>query len=252
MVASADEGGIESAFRDLDAQGASLRGLLQIGSAAGPVSEAVRRRHGRLGASGLDWVALLSLRDAEPAGARAWETRTWIDGLLLGGAGGLGRRWLGLCVGPEPSAERLGRLLARSWRGELPDGVYACLEAAAATATESPLAAGLKRAGSRGERMARADLLALAPGEKRRKMERLVADALATVLSLGERERAALDLDRPLAQLGLDSLMMVELFLGLSQELELEISREGFPESPSPVDVAAVLLAQLEQAASEC
>jgi acyl carrier protein len=80
-------------------------------------------------------------------------------------------------------------------------------------------------------------------------MDRFVGDALATVLSLGEREREALDLARPLDQLGLDSLMMMELFMGISRELELEIARDWFPSAPSAADVSAVLLEQLEQTA---
>jgi acyl carrier protein len=76
-------------------------------------------------------------------------------------------------------------------------------------------------------------------------MDRFVGDSLATVLSLGERDRAALDLARPLDQLGLDSLMMMELFLGLSRELALEIAREWFPHNPSAADVSAVLVEQL-------
>jgi acyl carrier protein len=78
-------------------------------------------------------------------------------------------------------------------------------------------------------------------------MDRFVRDALATVLSLGERERETLDLGRPLDRLGLDSLMTMELFLGLSRDLELEIEPDWFGAMPSAAEVSTVLLDRLEK-----
>jgi hypothetical protein len=43
--------------------------------------------------------------------------------------------------------------------------------------------------------------------------------------------------------------MRMELFVGLSRELRLEIAAEWFPPDPTGEDVARVLLEQLERAA---
>ena len=80
----------------------------------------------------------------------------------------------------------------------------ASLEDVAAASRTSPLAAELRAASTgEGSGALSGELSSMAPGERKRAMERVVAEALATVLSLGDRERAALDLDRPLDQLGL-------------------------------------------------
>ncbi len=71
---------------------------------------------------------------------------------------------------------------------------------------------------------AKASALANAtPEERRAKVRELVAGALAVVLRLGAAERARIDWHRPLAELGLDSLMGVELHGRIEDAAGVEI-----------------------------
>lgn len=267
----------------------SIRGLVHVGEADDPIAKAVLRLLASGPGSVADEPAalvLVSLRHppAEPlhpserpraaqasidheGAASVWEARSWLDQLLLEGAPATdtgeppaascpesGIR-LGLSVSAERTPEQLGALVVRGLRGELGRGVQVCLDpeelARRRAVGGSSLLQGIEipDPAQPGPGVLREELLARAPGERRREMRRFVAEALATVLALGERERSTLDLARPLDQLGLDSLMRMELFLGLSRELRLEIAAEWFPPDPTAEDVARVLLGQLERAA---
>jgi acyl transferase domain-containing protein/NADPH:quinone reductase-like Zn-dependent oxidoreductase/acyl carrier protein len=247
------------ASRELDgvlveaASGAiQLRGIVHVEPASGPLADVLPRWISRVPRDGLDLVALVSLRargsDRE---GRAWETRCWIDRLLLAALDGTSIRSSGLSVSDEIAPARIVPLLERSIQEQATGSVWVSLDPeeveSRALASASPLFAELEVSvrTKAGASSLRQEVLSLAAGERRRSMDRFVGDSLATVLSLGERDRAALDLARPLDQLGLDSLMMMELFLGLSRELELEIAREWFPHNPSAADVSAVLVEQL-------
>ena len=255
-VASED---LDPAIAELEAADLPLLGIVHVDAAEGPIADALPRWIARESDGPLDLVALVSLRDAGAASgedARAWETRTWIDRFLLAATEGRTAHAFGLSVpeGVEPS--RVCRLLERAIQGEPQQGsVWVSIDpeelASRVASSGSPLFSALETAqegGGAGD-LLREQVLSLAVGERRRSMDRFVGDSLATVLSLGERDRAGLDLGRPLDELGLDSLMMMELFMGLSRELDLEIARDWFPTNPSVADVSAVLLEQLEEAA---
>jgi acyl transferase domain-containing protein/acyl carrier protein len=66
-------------------------------------------------------------------------------------------------------------------------------------------------------------LASAAPAERRAKLRELVGAALAIVLRLSAAERARIDWHRPLAELGLDSLMGVELHARIEEAAGLEI-----------------------------
>jgi acyl carrier protein len=86
-------------------------------------------------------------------------------------------------------------------------------------AASSPL---LRELGA--ENASAASKLASAPPEERRaKLRELVGGALAIVLRLSAAERARIDWHRPLAELGLDSLMGVELHARIEEAASLEI-----------------------------
>jgi epothilone polyketide synthase D len=66
-------------------------------------------------------------------------------------------------------------------------------------------------------------LASASPEERRAKLRELVAAALSVVLRLSAAERARIDWQRPLAELGLDSLMGVELHARIEEAAGLEI-----------------------------
>jgi NADPH:quinone reductase-like Zn-dependent oxidoreductase/acyl carrier protein len=66
-------------------------------------------------------------------------------------------------------------------------------------------------------------LASASPEERRAKLRELVAAALAIVLRLGAEARSRIDWHRPLSELGLDSLMGVELHTRIEEAAGLEI-----------------------------
>jgi acyl carrier protein len=100
----------------------------------------------------------------------------------------------------------------------------------------------------RRSRLLRAEILSLAPAERRTTMPAFVCDALAGVQGLSEEQRAALDVESPLDSLGLDSLMTMELFMGMGRELELAITVDWFEAGPTLRQIAEVLVERLEEA----
>jgi acyl carrier protein len=96
----------------------------------------------------------------------------------------------------------------------------------------------------------RAELLSLTPPERRTTMQQFVCDALAGVLGLSEEQRLAIDIGSQLDEVGLDSLMTMELFMGLGRGLDLDITADWFDLIPSLAAIAAVLVERLEEAAS--
>jgi acyl carrier protein len=117
----------------------------------------------------------------------------------------------------------------------------------------SPLLAQLRHEseGRMRSELLRAEMLSMSPPERRSSMQRFVCDTLAGVLSLSEEQRLGLDVGSQLDAVGLDSLMTMELFIGMGRDLELEIAADWFSTSPSLSDIAAVLIEQLELAGHE-
>jgi acyl transferase domain-containing protein/acyl carrier protein len=247
-----------AAIAELASEGRPLRGLVYVDSVENPLGEVLPRAIARLADHAPDLVALISLRkavDGAQTAPREWETRTWLDRLLVATLEGRAPYAFGLAVPDDVTPTQLHRMLdealASGGDAAIQVSIGAAERAARRASSDTPLFDELEVEGEGPRRTGRLreELSVLGGGERRRGMDRFVGDALATVLSLGEREREALDLARPLDQLGLDSLMMMELFMGISRELELEIARDWFPAVPSAADVSAVLLEQLEQTA---
>ncbi|WP_437835908.1 type I polyketide synthase [Sorangium sp. So ce1153] len=100
-----------------------------------------------------------------------------------------------------------------------PDAAPPLLRSLAGTKASRPLAATAPSASSLEQRLA-----SMSPGDRERALLDLVRSEIAAVLSL--RSPSALDIDRPLRELGLDSLMAIELRnrLGTATGLRLQAS----------------------------
>ncbi|MBY0399170.1 zinc-binding dehydrogenase, partial [Myxococcota bacterium] len=218
-------------------------------------------RH-RMAESGATDHVLISLRERVSGEAdrdRAWEARLWLDRLTLAGASrGRGRVIgvsIGSGVGDEIDAGNVLRAFERIWQNcsasdqlvLLPAGERAERLARA----PSPLMSGLAAVGDERRAFDRAGFLALSPPERRAAMVRHVVEELAGVLSLGFERRERLDPGSRLDALGLDSLMTMELFMGLGRSLELPLAADWFPSGPTLVEIAQVLVKRLEASLSE-
>lgn len=209
----------------------------------------------------------------ETAHPRAWEMRLWVDRLSAPESGEPGG-WLDLCVGPEVGEAALNRALDRSL-DVLDDPIEALAPSSEGLAATESIDAGfglvlldeaerqlreaagpspyLALLGDTGEasgsrRFTRAELAAMTPPERRVAMQSLVVAELATVLGLSESAREALDPASRLDTLGLDSLMSLELFMGLGRALELEIAADWFDSVPSLSEIASTLAERAEAA----
>jgi acyl carrier protein len=170
---------------------------------------------------------------------------------LRSSAGDGDPRVVQLSIGESASMEHLAELIEATTSAIGPDQVVqidpAELVARAATDPD-PLLEGLAAEEGRADRAipTRAELLALPPARRRSVLRRFVCDALASVLGLSEEGRRSIDAARPIDAFGLDSLMTMELFMGLGRDLRLEIEAHWFATGPSLEDVAEVLLEHLE------
>jgi len=213
-------------------------------------------RH-RMAESGATDHVLISLRERVSGEAdrdRAWEARLWLDRLTLAGASrGRGRAIgvsIGGAVGDEIDPGNVLRAFERIWQNcsasdqlvLLPAGEQAERLARA----PSPLMAGLAAAGAARQAFDRAGFLAQTPPERRAAMLRHVVEELASVLGLGAERRERLEPASRLDALGLDSLMTMELFMGLGRSLELALAADWFPPGPTLAEIAQVLVKRLE------
>jgi acyl carrier protein len=89
-------------------------------------------------------------------------------------------------------------------------------------------------------------LASASPEERLAKLRELVGSALAIVLRLSAAERARIDWYRPLAELGLDSLMGVELHARIEEAAGLEIPPAVLFAEPNLEAVALRLAAALD------
>jgi len=211
-----------------------------------------------LTAGPVDFCALVSLR--EPVGddrarSRAWESRLTVDRLLLSNAGDVGRS-ICVSVGLDVAPKRVTQLLERAIVAGLTESQIVVLSDAALSrhfeAASSPFLAELQQGSENRQRshLLRAELLSLKPPARRTTMQQFVCDTLAGVLGLSEDQRLALDVGSRLDELGLDSLMTMEFFMGMGRDLGLALVADWFHAVPSLADVAAVLVERLEEVAS--
>ncbi len=198
----------------------------------------------------------------DPAKDRAWETRLWVDRLSIGVAHATGP-WLDLSVSEDVSGELLSAALdeGRATAVCRPDGPQRLDDEADARAAlvvlegeelsqrlaggvlPSPLLADLVAdAGGRENALpTHSEFKALSPPEQKRAMQAFVFAELSAVLGLGATQRDALSAASRLDTLGLDSLMSLELFMGLGRSLELEITPDWFESIPTLAEVATRL-----------
>ena len=210
-------------------------------------------------ATGVD-RALVSIREpvaGELNRDRAWEMRSTMDQLLLvDGEPDATTGSLCLSISDQLDSSRLHKILSQwlmqdprseQWI-ELSDGELATRLVEAPSPIYAELETGSET--RRRSHVLRAEIISLAPSERRATMERFVCDSLAGVQGLSEEQRSALDLSSPLDSLGLDSLMTMELFMGMGRDLQLEIASDWFEAGPTLQRIAQVLVERLEEAAA--
>ena len=235
----------DAALEQLRASDTPVDGIVHVSAVDDAIAAADAAQ---IAAADLGFVAWVCVRGDGPDAARAWETRGLVDRARLATRGG----GVALCVPHDFDGPSVADTLARARRAGTDEPALYLLAAdelsAPGPGPASPWLAGL--ADTKGPdgpaAVRREDLLALAGGERRRALEQSLREAIAAVLGLGERERSALDLDRRLGDLGLDSLMTLELFVGLSRDLELTLESTAFPADPTLSKVVEVLLAALD------
>ncbi len=154
--------------------------------------------------------------------------------------------WLDLLTHPPSSDER--RLLIPGGRFAETSEAHTRLVEAAATrpgtmlvALDAPLPDSPLTTALQSETRTTPDLQALSAPERRDHVLDLVRAELGTVLGLDAEQSAALTASRRLDAIGLDSLMSVELFVGLGRTLSLEVARDWFASVPTLGEIASVL-----------
>ena len=192
---------------------------------------------------------LVSVRPSvvgDPARDRAWETRLWVDGLMTSSTPSSGTT-LDLSVGEATTVDSVVEVLDRMMQGETLDSQIVLLDGAELeqrlTTASSPLLSGLEQdsgVGGRG-RITRAEFQSLSTPERRVEMQRFVLSELAQVLGLEDAQRDALDPASRLDSVGLDSLMSLELFMGMGRSLEIEISQDWFDSIPTIAEIGVTL-----------
>jgi acyl transferase domain-containing protein/NADPH:quinone reductase-like Zn-dependent oxidoreductase/acyl carrier protein len=256
VVESTSEG-LAAAFSDRDA--ARLGGWIHVTSELARGSEEIERITPALDARDVDFRAILCVRpplSGDSTADRAWETRTWIDRLLL--ANSVQRsRVATLSVGDDLAPDRVADLIGRAVVGRESVAELVALSendlARRLGETASPFLSLVERpeAPRGGSTLVVAEFLQLAPPERRVVMQQFVCGALAGVLALSEEQRTAIDIGSRIDEMGLDSLMTLELFLGLGRDLELEIASNWFGTSPTLAEIASVLVERLEEIEAE-
>jgi acyl carrier protein len=251
------DGGAEDVVADvaaLERAGVDLWIHVSDEALAGPDALRLRLADG----AGPDRV-LVSLRnevEGDPDRDRAWEARLWVDRLLLSGArtgeGPSPVRVTALSVPAEATPASVANALGGIVRGgpspEQRIFLSSAEQAARGTQRTSPLLAGLDAIADRARAASfdRAGFLALTLPERRAALLSHVREELAGVLGLGSERRDELDPALRLDALGLDSLMTMELFMGLGRGLELPLAADWFPSGPTLAEIAQVLARRLE------
>lgn len=87
----------------------------------------------------------------------------------------------------------------------------------------------------------REQLVALAPPERCERVSALILDAVAVVLGMGEADRARLSPDAALDELGLDSLMTLEVAVSLHRDLGVTLDRQTAAPGRSVAAVARAI-----------
>ena len=254
-------------FRAASGDGAPLAAWIQIVTDA-QADRAVQRE--QLVAAATLMRVFVSIRSpvaGDAAKDRAWETRLWVDRLATLGCE-TKKIVLDLSIGEDASSEGLIQALDGAL-ARVPVDPFERVPPSAGEASRlvllepeemnrrltqspSPLFEGLETGRGSGAaiRITRSEFERLSPPERRVAMQRFVLAELASVLGLSQTQRDALEPRSGLDTLGLDSLMSLELFMGLGRSLELEITPDWFESIPSIAEIAAKLAERYAAAGS--
>jgi acyl carrier protein len=249
--------GLEAAISESDLP--PLGGWIHVTSESTRGADEIRRMMPALAEAQIDMRMLVSIRAARTGALpadRAWETRVWIDRLLLTETNRRART-LTLSVGDDLGAERIAERVGEALCGEV-------VEAGLVSFTDpdrserigdarSPVFDLLEEREQRpaGSTFVVSEFLQLAPPERRVAMQKFVCDSLANVLALSDEQRRAIDVGSRIDEMGLDSLMTLELFLGIGRDVEVEIASNWFASVPTLAEIASVLVERLDEAAAE-
>jgi len=180
---------------------------------------------------------------------RAWETRGMLDEFRRDQESD---RWLDLSVGDVGGFEDMLQVCADHLTGISRGDSLVLVGPAERTArSKSPLFSELGESGTSGEAtgLSVAEWLALPAHERGASMQAQVVSELASVLGMDEEARDSLEGTMRLDQLGLDSLMTLELFMSLSRHFHLEIRQDWFDSIPTIAEIARTLAERVERAA---
>jgi acyl transferase domain-containing protein/NADPH:quinone reductase-like Zn-dependent oxidoreductase/acyl carrier protein len=250
-VVDLGSGDLAATVAELEARGHRLGGWIELTSGSGHPDEEPNR-HVRA-ANAADFRASITLRESTPD--RGWETHLFDDRVRLASEAGEGR-CVHLSVEAEAAPERVVEWLARAIFSGVSGSQVVVFDADELSrrldGPPSPLFSQLRRGSEIRDRsqLLRAELGSLSATERRTTMQRFVLDALAGVLGLSDEQRSSIDFGRQLDSLGLDSLMTMELFMGMGRDLQLQIAADWFESIPSLADIATVLVERLEEAVS--
>ena len=268
IVVSSENASV-SAFEDGTGAFERRAGWIHLGRDSRDQLDPVRERIARCDAALRIMISIRPRVVGEPAVDRAWETHLWVDqlsrfrSLRHGG-------WVDLCVS-EGLSEGVGEggrgddageaseagsissvleFLRDASRGIEFESPIVILEQAEldlrAARAPSPILEGLLNRGEANASLAssaitRSAFLSASPPERRVAMQAFVLAELAGVLGLSEEQRDGLDPQSRLDSLGLDSLMTMELFVGLGRSLEMEIARDWFESIPTIAEIGSTL-----------
>ena len=250
-------------FEDVAGEAVPMAAWVHIASdRLAPGQEETRAEiRGQMLAAPADLRIFASIRqpvEGKPARDRAWETRLWVDRLVTSGTESH-EIDLDLSIGDGIARESLLRVLDLAlvralgepfapFAGHREAGSRVVLLEAKELAQRladrpSPIFEDLEleRQTAGAVRMTRSDFGKLSPPERRVEMQRCVLAELASVLGLSQAQHEALEPGRRLDSLGLDSLMSLELFMGLGRCFELEITPDWFESIPTLAEIGATL-----------
>jgi NADPH:quinone reductase-like Zn-dependent oxidoreductase len=236
-----------------------MGGWIHVTSESTRGADEIRRMMPALAETQIATRTLVSIRAARtgaPPVDRAWETRVWIDQLLLTETKP-NARTLTLSIGEDLGARRIAETVGEALSGEMSEAslvrfsdrdrnervgdarapVFDLLEE-----REEKLA---------GSTFVVSEFLELTPPERRVAMQEFVCDSLANVLALSQEQRNEIDVGSRIDEMGLDSLMTLELFLGIGRDVELEIASDWFVSVPTLSEIASTLIERLDEIACE-
>lgn len=188
------------------------------------------------------FVSLRPEATGDETADRSWIAQLWLDRLIRPDAAREpAASWQELSVSASARPETILDAVAFALRNDS-EAVVVDVEGLEPSQAPSPFTEALATTPAR-----ETGLLELEPEARRERILALVRNEVGTVLGLSEEQGAALAGTRRLDSLGLDSLMSLELFVGLGRTLGLEIERDWFASIPSLGAIASVLAERLAE-----